>query len=277
MTNSQLKRYFNHRIAITREHGSWVFLLSPLLIGIFISDGFNRPTLTLILAALSLFLLRHPITLLVKIKSGRRKPKDIPVILFWSTAYAIIGVLALWQLASAGFSYIFWLGIPGIPVFIWYLYLVSKRSERHQIGIEIVGSGVLALSAPAAYWIGKNSFDSIGWWLFILVWLQSAASIVHTYMRLSQRTTIDPLSITQKLILGKRTLLYSSFNVIASLLLVYANIIPTLIFIPFLVQFLESLWGILKPAFKIRPTQIGFRQLAISSIFTVLFIVLWNL
>ena len=49
-----------------------------------------------------------------------------------------------------------------------------------------------ALAAPAALWVGQGYPDPQGWFLFGLVWLQSAASIVYAYLRLEQRLLPAP-------------------------------------------------------------------------------------
>jgi hypothetical protein len=54
-----------------------------------------------------------------------------------------------------------------------------------------------------------------------------------------------------------------------------AGLLPLLIFIPYLVQWLESIWGAFHPAVKVKPVRIGVRQLIVSSLWTVLFIVFW--
>jgi hypothetical protein len=88
-----MSQYLNRRIAITNEHGSWVFLLSPLLIGLFIGGNWSAPFFYLILAALAGFLIRHPITIAVKAYSGRRSHKDLPAAWFWIAIYAFVGLL----------------------------------------------------------------------------------------------------------------------------------------------------------------------------------------
>jgi hypothetical protein len=46
---------------------------------------------------------------------------------------------------------------------------------------------------------------------------------------------------------------------------------------PYALQWLETIWGsLVKPAVGYKPSIIGFRQLAISSMFTVLFIITWS-
>ena len=84
-----------------------------------------------------------------------------------------------------GFGYLLYLAIPGVFVFAWYLVLLSRRAERRQWLVEILAAGALALNAPAAMWIGLGVPDPSGWLLWALVWAQSAASIVYTYLRLA--------------------------------------------------------------------------------------------
>ena len=154
--------------------------------------------------------------------------------------------------------------------------LVSQRAERKQAGVEVIATGVLALAAPAAYWVGIGRYDPPGWWLFLWVWLQSAASIVYAYLRLDQRELKQDqaagLERSELWKMGKRALLYTTFNLIASLILGLAKLIPFFIFIPFLVQWLETLWGITHPSIGWKPVRIGIRQLAVSTMWTLLFI-----
>jgi hypothetical protein len=70
--------------------------------------------------------------------------------------------------------------------------------------------------------------------------------------------------------------LYTTFNLLAAAGLGFAGITPRLVFIPYALQWLETLWGALRPAVGVRPTRIGLRQLAVSSLFTVLFILAWG-
>ncbi|HET7142960.1 MAG TPA: YwiC-like family protein [Anaerolineales bacterium] len=272
-----MRAYFKKQIAIPQDHGSWVFILSPLLIGIFAGAGFSFETFILTVALMSAFLIRQPLTILVKISSGRRPKTDLHAALFWSLVYSSIVSLTIFGLFLKGFGEILFLAIPGLPIFIWHLWLVSKREERKQVYVEILGTGVLALAAPAAYWIETHTYNSTGWWLWILCWLQNSASIQHAYLRLEQR---DWKSIPDRGIRfqgGRRVFFQTSFNLISTAILgLGTGILPPLIFIPYLSQWLESLWGIDRPAIGAKPIQIGIRQLIISTLWTILFIIFWR-
>ncbi|MCJ7662139.1 MAG: hypothetical protein MUO67_23590, partial [Anaerolineales bacterium] len=174
-------------------------------------------------------------------------------------------------------TYILILAIPGILVFSWHLYLISKRAERRQAGVEIVASGVLALTAPAAYWIGNGSYNSTGWLLWFLIWAQSAASIVYTYLRLEQRQIPSTPNKRTRIWIGRRSLLYSTFNFMAVIILSMFRITPPFLPFAYAVQWAETLWGVFNPAIGFKPTSIGLRQLAVSTIYTILFIITWQL
>jgi hypothetical protein len=267
---------FNRHIALPQDHGSWVFLLSPLLIGLFAGGKFTLASFYLILGALSLFLIRQPMTMVIKVYSGRRPERDLPAAWFWIIIYGVIGLLTITGLILQGYAYILYLAIPGIPVFTWHLVLVSRRSERRQVGVELVATGVLALAAPAGFWIGVGYPDPQGWWLFILTWFQSAASIVYAYLRLAQRNLPELPSLQARFRLGLRALLYTSFNLGSVIVLSLIGRLPILLPLPYLLQWVETLWGIVHPAMGIKPARIGVRQLLVSSLFTVLFILTWN-
>ena len=132
-------------------------------------------------------------------------------------------------------------------------------------------------TAPGAYWVGLQHYDPAGWWLWLLVWLQSASSIVYAYLRLEQRTwdSIPPRGA--RFHAGRRSLAYTSFNLFTVLALSRgAHLLPNWIFLPFLLQSLETLWGIEHPAVGWKPTRIGVRQLIVSTLWTLLFIIFWR-
>jgi hypothetical protein len=272
LTNPILLRH----VALPTDHGAWVFLLSPLLIGLFAGGSWSVATTYLVVAAIAVFLMRQPLSIAVKVYSRRRSPRDLLAAWFWTLLYTVIALLGLAGLLFHGYLYLLVLAIPGALVFCWHLYLVSKRAERRQQGVEILGSGVLALSAPAAFWVASSWPDPMGWWLFALVWLQSAASIVHAYMRLEQRVLSRKPDLPTRLKIGQRALLYTTFNLVAVAILATTNQIPAWLPTAYLIQWIETLWCTFNPAINMKPTAIGLRQLLVSSLFTLAFILAWT-
>jgi hypothetical protein len=270
-----MRTFFRKQIYLPQDHGSWVFILSPILIGLFAGKGFSFAALSLVIAAMAAFLMRQPVTIAVKAYSGRRSKDDLPAARFWIIAYGLIVLLALIALVAQGFLFVLYLAVPGIPVFAWHLWLVSRREERRQAGVEIVATGALSLAAPATYWVGIGHYDPTGWWLWILVWMQTAASIVYAYLRLEQREWKSTPNRWTRFRAGWRAYAYTSFNLVSSLALGMLGVLPRFLFTPYLLQWIEAIWGIDHPAVGWKPTRIGIRQLIVSTLWTILFIVFW--
>jgi hypothetical protein len=271
------RSYFRKQISLPQDHGSWVFILSPLLIGLFLGGKFTFASLSLLIASIAAFLLRQPITIAVKAYAGRRAKGDLTAAGAWIVMYGLIALTALIGLIRAGFGYLLYLAMPGIPVFVWHLWLVSKREERRQMNVEIIATGVLSLAAPAAYWVDMGQYDPIGWWLWILVWLQTAASIVYAYLRLEQRELAEVPARNKLWKMGFRAFAYTTFNLVSTLALGLTSVLPRFLFLPYLVQWSETIWGTFHPAIKWKPTHIGIRQLIVSTVWTILFITAWKL
>jgi hypothetical protein len=129
--------YFRKQIFLPQDHGSWVFIFSPLLVGLFAGKQFSLASLYLMSAAIAAFLVRQPVTMAVKAYAGRRAKTDLPATRLWIGIYGVIILLALVGLVREGFTYVLLLAVPGAPVFAWHLWLVSKREERRQVNVEI--------------------------------------------------------------------------------------------------------------------------------------------
>jgi hypothetical protein len=263
-------------IAIPSEHGAWIFLFSPLLIGLAIG-GLSKGTLPLVLAMLSAFLVRQPVTMLVKIFSGRRPKNDLYASLIWFLIYSLVLLISLFVLLLQKSIFILFLAVPAIPVFIWHLWLVSKRAERRQIWIEIAASVVLASAAPATYWVGLQRYDSIGWLLWGLSWLQVAGTILYAYLRLNQRQLKERPPQKELFKMSSGSFQFNTALFAGVLILAFAGWIPTYLPLAFLIQPLEVVWGTYHPSISVSPKRIGIRQLIISSLFTIVFIITWFL
>jgi hypothetical protein len=247
-----------------------------MIIGFCAGGRWSVVSFYLIVAALCAFLVRHPITMAIKAYAGRRGRDLLPAAWFWTLCYGAIGLLHVSGLVVRGFGYLLYLAIPGVPVFLWHLRLVGRREERRQWLVEILAAGALALAAPAAFWVGVGRPDPMGWLLWALTWAQSGASIFHAYLRLAQRALPRRPDRGERWRMGSAALAGTSINLAAAIVLVAADIVPRWIFLPFALQWLETLWGITHPAVGFKPKAIGYRQLAVTTLFTVLFVIAWR-
>ena len=270
-----LKRLFRKHIALPQEHGAWAFLLSPLAVGLAAGNRWDAATMWLVVGALAAFFARQPVTIAVKVYAKRRSSKDLPAALFWSAVYGAVGVVAAIALARAGALYLLWLAIPGLLVFLWHLHLIAHRAERRRMDVEVVASGSLALSAPAALWLAQEHITWEGWLLWLLLWFQAAASIVYAYVRLEQRNWPAVPSLRERARKGWRPLCYTFFNLVAVLILGLLGVVSPWLWLAYAIQSAETAWGIFHPAVKVKPTVIGIRQFLVTTLFTVVFILTW--
>ena len=272
MPSSLLKRH----IALTQEHGSWVFLFSPLIIGLATPGKWSPASAWFALAAVSVFLFRQPLTFAVKIAAGRRNRSDLPAAYFWMSVYGTLALVGLVGLSMLEQGRLAILALPGAPILGWHLWLVYRRAERRQIGMEIIATGVLALAAPGAYWAGLGRYTPEGWWLWVLAWLQSAGSITYAALRLEQRTWKAQPGTPELLRAARRAMVYTGFNLAFAVGIGVLGWTPKWIALAFAIQWIETLWGTFRPAIRTRPTIIGLRQLAVSTLFTIVLILTWG-
>lgn len=255
---------------LPQEHGAWMMFLAPLLTGLVLGGTWNTDVAVFVVAALAAFFLRQPLTLLVKVRVGRRPRGELVPALVGILLYAGIGGLALGWLVLRGYGFLLYLALPVALVLGWYLSLVTTRQERHQMALDLVAAGLLALSAPAAIWVVRGTYIGRAWWLWVLFWLQSAAATVYIFVRLDQRTwkAVPPLGV--RLRHGWRALAYGLFNL--ALVALWPGL-PSGLWLAYAVQAAEILWGVVvAPAVGQRPTRIGLRQLLVYALFTAVFL-----
>ncbi len=266
---------FQRHIAVPVEHGSWIFLLGPIMVGLVASGGFKGVQGWVILAALAGFFFRQPLTIFVKVISRRRPAKERFPALFWMGVYGGIALIAVTGMIVQGLGFLVVLALPALPVLLWHLWLVSRREERRKPIVEIAGSGVLGLAAPAVYWAGIGKLNTEGWLLWLLLWLQAIGSILYAYLRLNQREWKNVPALADKIRAGSLPLLVCGGSVVLVALFSLAGTLPSLLPLAYLIQFSEAIWGTLRPAVGVKPVAIGVRQLIVSTLFTLTFAGLW--
>jgi hypothetical protein len=263
-------RLFRRHFAIPQEHGAWIWWIGPLAIGTAAGGRMTGAIFLLTLASLAVFLLRQPATIAVKSLSGRRAQRDLAPAIIWAAFYTLVAAACFAFLVSGGHERVLLLGIPGVAVFAWHLVLVSRREERGQMGVELVGAGVLALAAPAAYWVAGGSAPAEPWILWVITWLQSAASIVYIYLRLAQRRMERMPEVRDRWTMGGRTVAYHVFNSVVGIALAIGRLVPWAVPIAFGLMLADALEGVARPPVGARPSRIGLRQLGASTLFVVI-------
>ncbi|MCS6911537.1 MAG: hypothetical protein NZM11_13360, partial [Anaerolineales bacterium] len=170
------------------------------------------------------------------------------------------------------------LGLPALPVLLWQMVLVFRREERGQMGVELVGAGVLALNAGAAHGVVVGSFDLTSLMLWVICWLQAAGAIVYIFACLEYRRMKAAPELGERLRLSRRSTLYNAANVMVAAGLAGLGWIPVWAVLPFLLMLGEALYGGLwRPPVGVKPMVIGLRQTAVSVLFYLLLIGVYGL
>jgi hypothetical protein len=231
----------------------------------------------LALAALGGFLLLQPLTILTKAWAGRRSRDDLGPALFWIACFGAAAAIGALGLVASGQGRVVLLALAALPVLAWQMWLVARRSERGQMGVELVGAGALALAAPAAYWV-SGGMGATGWWLWLLCWLQSAGAIAYIYLRLAHRKLAAVPEWPERLSLARRSTLYNTGNLVIVAVLAAWGAVPWLAVIPFGAMLGEAMYGgLLRPAVGARPVTLGLRQMVITLVNSGLLIAAYRL
>ncbi len=170
------------RFAVPAEHGTWAWWTVPFAIGLAAGGHPTWTILPLLVATVAAFFAHQPAQIAVKALSGRRPRSDLAPALTWLAIYAVPIALGSACLVATGYARVLGLALPGVLVFGWHLWLVAKKAERRQMAIEMLAAGVLALTAPAAYWVAGGDDYPEPWFLWAMTWIQAAASIANVYL-----------------------------------------------------------------------------------------------
>jgi hypothetical protein len=265
-----LHRFFRKQYALPAEHGAWIWFLGPYALGVAAGGRLSLPLLWLLLAGLFGFLLRQPVAILVKVHAGRRDRRQLAPAVLWSVVYGSLALVSSLPLILAGYAQLLGLAVPGLMVFGWHLWLIKRRSERHRPGVEVVAAGVLALLAPAAYWVAGGSAIPVATGLWAISWLQAAASIVLIHLRLDQRSWLAGLGRNELLARGRRALAYHAFNLIVAAGSRLFFDVPAWVLAGFGLMLLDCIDAVFRPARGRPPRRIGLRQTVMSSAFILL-------
>ncbi len=262
-------RSVTKQYVLPAEHGGWFLWIGPFLLGAVAAGRFAFDLIWLALLILAVYLSRQPLIIIVKALSGRRGRADIGPASRALAVILITDALLLGILLLHGDWYLIAVGIPAIPVLALQMWLVSRRKER-QIGIELIGSGVLALAATAAYWVSLGTSDPRGWWLWGLAWLYNASAIVYVYLRLQQRRWSAVPAVDARWGAGRNALLVAATVLVAMLGLAFAGLVPPLTPVAYALALAHYSYGMVIPCVKARPVRVGIEQSAATLAFFII-------
>jgi hypothetical protein len=237
-------------VAIPAEHGGWMFLLEPVLLGLAVA--LSPPGMLLGLAALGAFLARHPLKLAISdYRSGRRTARTP-----WATRFAAfyaaiaLGAFTL-VLLTARTDFLLPLLIAA-PLVLVQLYFDANRRSR-ELWAELSGAVALgAVASAIALLAGWPLVSALALWLIPIARGASAIPYVRARLRLERGkiTPAETLPVWASHLLGLAVLL----------LCAYANLTPWLSAAVMAVLLGRAVWGLSPWRRHVRAQTVGIQE-----------------
>jgi hypothetical protein len=219
-------------------------LAVPLLLGMAVAPVWHWRVLLLLVAALSFFLLRYPLALLVKTR--RRATADRTYLASGAAVYA--GVAAAsggWLVLVEGLWWLAVMGLAGGLLVLFHLWLVARRQEMSLAG-ELAGIAGLALGAPMAYYTASGRLDGTATVLWLINALYFGGTVFYIKLKVRQQPRLPaPDRTGERLVKARACLAYQvAVLTVVSLLaaLRYAPLLAPLAFVPVTIKMLWGAW-----------------------------------
>jgi hypothetical protein len=227
---------------LPHEHGSWVMLIVPLVLGLAVAPLWRWRSLELIGAALGLFLLRYPLATIVKTR--QRPGVDNSALWRWSSVYA--GLAAICGGTLIFFEQLGWLalfGLLGGSIVLLHLGLVARRQEMSALG-ELLGIFGLALGAPMAYYTNTGQLDDKAAALWIINALYFGGTTFYIKLKVRQQPRVPaPDRISDRLVAAKACLTYQGVVLTFIIATAALNRLPLLMLLAFAPMTIKVLRG----------------------------------
>lgn len=171
-------------IALPTEHGGWSFILEPIFLGLFVAGTWAG--LLLGVAAMAVFLIRHPFKLALKdTQRGKKYPRTTWAMRFagiYAAVAVIAGVLAL-VITEHGFLQPL---LMALPLALIQLYFDAGNRGRELIP-ELAGAVALAAVAPMiALTHGWQLDDAAALWGILIARIVTSILYVRARLRLER-------------------------------------------------------------------------------------------
>ncbi len=260
---------------VPQAHGAWAWWILPVAVGLAAAGRAPPDVAFLVGAALATFLLHQPATTLVRVLAGRRARAELGPALVAASTYGVLALVAVVALVLEGHRRFLGLALPGGLVFAWHLALVARAGERRQRLVEMLGAAVLALWAPAAYWVAGGTRYPEPWALWWIGASHSAGAIQTVYLRLAQRR-LDPRRARGErappgaLALARPALLVDAAALFGTAALAALDLVPWGAAWATLLPLADATLVARHPTPPAMPRRIGVHQLAVTTAFAAL-------
>ena len=238
-------------------------LYVPFVVGALVAGEFSFRVLLLLLSVTFVFIARESLLVWWRALSrGQSHSSSLWMLLIYLGLAALAGaplvfVYHLYDLILLGFVVLILLGINAKQ---------AVRREDRTIGGEVVAILGLTLTAPAAYYVARASWEITALWLWALSAFYFASSIFYVKLRVH---AINPRKEQECRNVWRHCALYhaSLFAALMSLALTGSlNLLVVGAFVPVLAR---SFWHLIKPGERLNLRRIGILEIIYSVVFLI--------
>jgi len=180
------------RLLFPTEHGAWSWLVVPYVTGVAIggslaatAPGAATAVLLVLVAGLSVFLVRQPFAAWLRIRSGRGLKARLPLARNLSLLLLALAGLSLSGLVALGRTQLLLLGAVALGLLLLYLGAARLgRTGMRAATTELLGAVGLSLTALAAVIAVTGTIPPGGWWFYLLWAGYNALGVLYVRLRI---------------------------------------------------------------------------------------------
>ena len=251
------------RLKLPREHGAWAMLYVSFMVGTLVASSTNIRVLLLFMSVTFVFIGRESFLAWWRARSRGRTDNSSREFM---SAYFALGALSA---APLVFIYhLYWLAAFGF-VAVFLLAANARQAVRREdrtIGSEIMAIAGLTLSAPAAYYVSRNAFESAALWLWLLCALYFVSSVFYVKLRVN---TINPRNEGVRKRSSWGCGIYHSVLLAALVILALTDSLNVFALAAFAPVLLRSFWRLASPIRRVNLRRVGWLEVVYSIVFLV--------
>jgi hypothetical protein len=254
---------FRSTLKLPKEHGAWVMLYVPFVLGVAVAGRVNWQLLLLLLSTTAMFISRESLLVCWRARArGRDAAEAGRMLLLYSVLAAAFGLPLI-----IAFK-LFWLipmGLIGAVLLLINGRQATQMEERTMTG-EIMAIAGLTMTAPAAYYAASGQWEMTAFWLWLLSMLYMASSVFYIKLRVYR---LNPRRQAEQRQAWRSCAFYHTFLLVALLALIFADGLSLFAFIAFAPALVRTFWGMFKPKTKVNLMRAGVLEIVYSMIFLI--------
>jgi YwiC-like protein len=250
-------------LKLPKEHGAWVMLYVPFVLGVAVAGRVNWPVLLLLLSTTVAFISRESLLVYLRARArGREAAEAGRMLLLYLALAAAFGspLVVTFKL--------FWLipmGLAGAALLLINGAQATRMEERSTAG-EVMAIVGLTMTAPAAYYAAIGRWEMTAFWLWLLSALYMASSVFYIKLRVYR---LNPRKQAEQQQALRSCAFYHSFLLVALPALISAGSLSLFAFIAFAPALARTFWGMFTPKTKVNLVRSGILEIVYSLVFLV--------